>query len=73
MDESQAKENADDLLQKKADMGKEQKELEVLGEQKDEALQKKLKSIGNYVHDSVPISDNEVGPSKSSSSVYAHV
>ena len=27
---------------------------------KDIALQKKLKTIGNYVHDSVPISDDEV-------------
>lgn len=56
----QAKENADDLLTRKKDMEKEQKEVESLGEQKDELLQKKLKTIGNYVHDSVPISDNEV-------------
>ena len=41
-------------------MEKEQKEVEILGVQKDELLQKKLKTIGNYVHDSVPLSDNEV-------------
>lgn len=41
-------------------MEKEQKEVEILGEQKDELLQKKLKTIGNYVHESVPLSDNEV-------------
>lgn len=56
-----AKENADSLLQQKAAMDKEQKELEEAGNAKDAVLQKKLKTIGNYVHDSVPISDNEVG------------
>lgn len=28
--------------------------------EKDAALQRKVKTIGNYVDDSVPISDNEV-------------
>ena len=41
-------------------MDEKQKEMEALGEHKDEVLQKKLKTIGNYVHDSVPVSNNEV-------------
>ena len=41
-------------------MEKDYSEVEVQAEQKDELLQKKLKTIGNYVHDTVPISDNEV-------------
>ena len=55
-----AKENADSLLQQKTQMDKEQKELEDAGNEKDVILQKKLKTIGNYVHESVRISDNEV-------------
>ena len=56
----QAKENADILLKQKAELEKEMKSFEDLVPPKENALQKKLKSIGNYVHDSVPISDNEV-------------
>lgn len=41
-------------------MDAEQKKLEDLGNQKDLLLQKKLKTIGNYVDDSVPISNDEV-------------
>ena len=41
-------------------MEKKQKELEESGNAKDVVLQKKLKTIGNYVHDTVPISNNEV-------------
>ena len=29
-------------------------------DEKEAQLQKRLKQVGNYVHDSVPISDNEV-------------
>ncbi|KAI0592979.1 seryl-tRNA synthetase [Biscogniauxia sp. FL1348] len=54
-----AKENADDLLQQKADYEKEKKALLELAAQKDIALQAKVKTVGNLVHDSVPISDNE--------------
>lgn len=32
--------------------------------EKDVILQKKIKTMGNYVHDSVPVSDNEVRFSK---------
>ena len=34
--------------------------MEELGNEKDTLLQKKLKTIGNYVHDSVPMSNTEV-------------
>lgn len=34
--------------------------LEESAAKKDALLQKKVKTIGNYVHDSVPISNNEV-------------
>ncbi|KAI8633126.1 seryl-tRNA synthetase [Xylariaceae sp. FL1651] len=54
-----AKENADDLLQQRADYEKEKKALLESAAQKDAALQTKLKTIGNIVHASVPISDNE--------------
>jgi seryl-tRNA synthetase len=56
----QAKENADDLLQQKVELEKEHKALLESATEKDRLLQAKVKSIGNYVHDSVPISDNEV-------------
>ena len=39
---------------------KEKKVLEDSAAEKDALLQKKIKTIGNYVHDSVPISNNEV-------------
>ncbi|OTB05786.1 hypothetical protein M426DRAFT_319468 [Hypoxylon sp. CI-4A] len=54
-----AKENADDLLQQKADLDKEKKALLDLAAQKDIALKAKVRTIGNIVHDSVPVSDNE--------------
>ena len=34
--------------------------LEESAAEKDVLLQKKVKTIGNYVHDSVPVSNNEV-------------
>ncbi|KAI0019622.1 hypothetical protein F4780DRAFT_745772 [Xylariomycetidae sp. FL0641] len=54
-----AKENADDLLLQKANYDKEKKALIESAAQKDIALQAKIKTIGNIVHDSVPVSDNE--------------
>lgn len=36
------------------------KDVEELATVKEIALQKKLRTIGNYVHDSVPVSNNEV-------------
>ena len=42
------------------DLEKEKKELEEKAKEMDTNLQKRLKTVGNYVHDDVPISDNEV-------------
>ena len=47
-------------MRKKGDLEKEKKVLEESAKEKDVMLQKKLKTVGNYVHDSVPISKNEV-------------
>ena len=41
-------------------MEKEKKVLEDSAAEKDALLRRKIKSIGNYVHDSVPVSNNEV-------------
>lgn len=57
---AKAKEDASDLLQKKVELEKEKKAQEELVLEKEFALQKKLKTIGNYVHDSVPVSNTEV-------------
>ncbi|KAK8017610.1 Seryl-tRNA synthetase [Apiospora rasikravindrae] len=54
-----AKEDAAELLAQKAELEKEKKALLESAAEKDVALRKKVGSIGNYVHDSVPIHDNE--------------
>ncbi|KAB8416377.1 hypothetical protein FH972_024896 [Carpinus fangiana] len=54
-----AKENADDLLQQKNDLTEQKKKQEESAAEKQIALNRKLKSIGNYVHDSVPRSGTE--------------
>lgn len=54
-----AKENADDLISQKVDLEKEKKALIESAAEKDVVLKKKIITIGNIVHDSVPISDNE--------------
>ncbi|MCJ1426516.1 Cytosolic seryl-tRNA synthetase [Sticta canariensis] len=54
-----AKEDASELLQKKVDLEKEKKLVEELVLEKEVALQKRVKIIGNYVHESVPLSNNE--------------
>lgn len=56
----QAKEDAGDLIKVKADLQDQKRKLEESVVDKEEALQRKLKTIGNYVHDSVPVSDSEV-------------
>ena len=56
----QAKENADDLLQQKIELEKERKSLMESVTEKDAVLKNKVKTVGNLVHDSVPVSDNEV-------------
>lgn len=54
-----AKSNADKQLQEKADLEKQKKQLEELVLEKEKKLNLRLKTIGNYVHDSVPVSDDE--------------
>ena len=56
----QAKEDTSELLQKKLELEKEKKALEESALRKETALDRKLKKIGNYVHDSVPVSNTEV-------------
>ncbi|KYK58531.1 putative serine-tRNA ligase, cytosolic [Drechmeria coniospora] len=54
-----AKENADELLQQKMELEKEKKSLVESAAQKEATLKSKIRTIGNYVHDSVPVSNNE--------------
>ncbi|ODA83820.1 hypothetical protein RJ55_02336 [Drechmeria coniospora] len=54
-----AKENADELLQQKMELEKEKKSLDESAAQKEATLKSKIRTIGNYVHDSVPVSNNE--------------
>ena len=56
----QAKEDANHLLKAKGDLELEKKNIEEVVLEKEAALQRKIKTIGNYVHDSVPISNTEV-------------
>ncbi|KAK4569711.1 Cytosolic seryl-tRNA synthetase [Recurvomyces mirabilis] len=52
-------EEFDALKKQKEDLGKEKEQLEEQARQKQIALLKKVKTIGNYVHDSVPDSKDE--------------
>jgi len=54
-----AKENADELLAQKADLEKRKKEQEALAAEKRIELEKVAKTIGNYVDDTVPVSQTE--------------
>ncbi|KAM7221752.1 serine--tRNA ligase, cytoplasmic [Rhypophila decipiens] len=54
-----AKEDAADLLQEKARFENEKKDLLDAAAEKEKVLKAKVKTIGNLVHDSVPVSDNE--------------
>ncbi|KAL9055133.1 MAG: hypothetical protein Q9162_003710 [Coniocarpon cinnabarinum] len=53
------KENADELLQKKRELEDQKKKQEELAAEKELALARKAKTVGNLVHESVPVSDNE--------------
>ncbi|KAI4208081.1 MAG: hypothetical protein LQ346_000245 [Caloplaca aetnensis] len=53
------KEDAADLLKTKRDLEDEKKAIEEAILKKELALQRKIKTIGNYVHESVPISNSE--------------
>ena len=55
------KENADGLMEKKVQFEKEKKELEQIASDKETELKRKVTNIGNLVHESVPVSNNEVG------------
>ena len=55
-----AREDAAELLHKKTELEKEKKTLEESVSEKELLLQKKLKTIGNYVHNTVPVSNYEV-------------
>ena len=55
-----AKEDADDLLKQKEALQQEKLAQEKLAAEKLKALQLTAKLVGNYVHDSVPISNDEV-------------
>ncbi|KAL2133547.1 hypothetical protein VTI74DRAFT_2159 [Chaetomium olivicolor] len=54
-----AKEDVTDLLKAKADLEKEKKDLLASAAEKEKLLKAKVRTIGNIVHDSVPVSDNE--------------
>ena len=56
----QAKENADELLAKKVELEKEKKELQARADEMEKEMLKKLGTIGNLVHDTVPVHNNEV-------------
>ncbi|KAK2765895.1 Cytosolic seryl-tRNA synthetase [Arachnomyces sp. PD_36] len=53
------KEDASELLEQKATLEKEKKRIEDLAAESEAKRDKKIKTIGNYVHDSVPVSNNE--------------
>jgi len=55
-----AKENADNEMKQKVDLDKDHKALVDSAAEKLVTLDKKLKTIGNIVHDSVPVNNNEV-------------
>ena len=59
-DREKAKENADDLLKEKIELEKQKKALIESAAEKDALLKVKVRSVGNLVHDSVPVSNNEV-------------
>lgn len=63
-----AKENADDLMKQKIELDKEKKSLVDSAAEKDTVLKKKVATVGNLVHDSVPVNNNEVWPCASFSS-----
>lgn len=61
----QNKEDATDLLEQKAELEKSKKAAEDFAVQKENQRDMKLRSIGNYVHESVPVSNDEVSISRS--------
>ena len=56
----QSKQDATTQMEQKTALEKEKKTKEDIATEKENARDRKLKTIGNYVHPSVPVSDNEV-------------
>jgi seryl-tRNA synthetase len=54
-----AKQDADDLIKEKEELGNKKKAQEEVAAQKYKILLQKAKSVGNYVHESVPVSNTE--------------
>jgi seryl-tRNA synthetase len=59
----QNKEDATELIEKKAALEKSKKEADELALQKEAERDSKVRGIGNYVHESVPVSNTEVSAS----------
>ena len=57
---AQSKQDATEQMEQKTTLEIEKKTKEDLATEKEKARDRKLKTIGNYVHPSVPVSDNEV-------------
>jgi seryl-tRNA synthetase len=57
---AQVKQDAAEQLAKKTELEREVKRIEDLALEKEKKRDAKIKTIGNYVHDSVPIDNNEV-------------
>jgi seryl-tRNA synthetase len=55
-----AKEDADDLIQEKTKLDAEKKALIDSAAEKEVALNRKLKTIGNIIHETVPVEQDEV-------------
>ncbi|KAI9809595.1 MAG: hypothetical protein M1825_000027 [Sarcosagium campestre] len=53
------KEDATELLKIKSDLELQKKKLEETVQEKDAAIAKAIRTVGNYVHDSVPVSNSE--------------
>ena len=56
----QAKQDATELLTQKSELEKEAKRIEELALEKEKRRDLKIKTIGNFVHNSVPVNNNEV-------------
>lgn len=53
------KEDANDLIEQKTSLEKSKKEAEELAVEKESQRDRKIRTIGNYVHESVPVSNDE--------------
>lgn len=49
------------MIEQKAKLEQSKKDAEELAVQKEAQRDRKVRTIGNYVHESVPVSNNEVG------------